>query len=81
MNVSRAQIVVRGLTHSCPNCGAHTLFKQGTFFRLNRSCPACGSARVKRMLSLFAMKSEGGAVASTVPSGGGSCCGGGCSCH
>ena len=46
------------------------------------SCPACGSAHVKRMLSRFAMKSEGGPVASTVPAGGGGgCCGGGCSCH
>jgi putative FmdB family regulatory protein len=45
------------------------------------SCPSCGSARVKRMLSLFSMKSEGGPVASTVPAGGGGCCGGGCACH
>ena len=42
MNVSRAQIVTRGLTHCCPNCGAHTLFKPGTLFRLNRTCPSCG---------------------------------------
>ena len=46
------------------------------------SCPSCGSAMVKRMLSLFSMKSEGGPVASSMPAGGGgSCCGGGCSCH
>ena len=46
------------------------------------TCPACGSAEVKRMLSLFAMKSEGGPVASSVAAGGGGgCCGGGCSCH
>ena len=46
------------------------------------SCPSCGSAHVKRMLSLFSMKSEGGAVASSMPAGGGGgCCGGGCSCH
>ena len=46
------------------------------------SCPSCGSGSVKRMLSLFAMKSEGGPVASSMPaSGGGGCCGGGCACH
>jgi putative FmdB family regulatory protein len=45
------------------------------------SCPACGSAQVKRMLSLFALKSDGGSVASSLPAGGGGCCGGGCSCH
>ena len=46
------------------------------------SCPACGSAEVKRMLSLFAMKSDGGPVASSMPAGGGGgCCGGGCACH
>jgi putative FmdB family regulatory protein len=46
------------------------------------TCPTCGSAQVKRMLSLFAMKSDGGSpVASTVPAGGGACCGGGCACH
>jgi putative FmdB family regulatory protein len=45
-------------------------------------CPTCGSARVKRMLSLFSMKSDGGPVASSVPAGGGGgCCGGGCACH
>ena len=46
------------------------------------SCPSCGSGAVKRMLSLFSMKSEGGPVASSVPAGGGGgCCGGGCGCH
>ena len=46
------------------------------------SCPSCGSASVKRMLSLFSMKSEGGPVASSVQAGvGGGCCGGGCGCH
>ena len=44
------------------------------------ACPACGSGNVKRTLSLFAVKSDGGAVASSMPAGGG-CCGGGCSCH
>ena len=47
------------------------------------SCPACGSGSVKRMLSLFAMKTDGGPVASSMPAGGGGgCCGGGgCACH
>jgi uncharacterized protein (DUF983 family) len=40
--VSRAQIIVRGLTNRCPNCGAPTLFKQGTLFQLNRECSHCG---------------------------------------
>ena len=44
------------------------------------TCPACSSAEVKRRLSLFAMKTHGADVA-TMPSGGGGCCGGGCSCH
>lgn len=41
MKVTRAQIVFRGLTHRCPNCGAKTLFKPGTFFKINPVCPAC----------------------------------------
>jgi len=44
-------------------------------------CPSCGGGNVKRTLSLFALKSDGGPVASSVPAGGGGCCGGGCSCH
>lgn len=42
MKVTRGQIVARGLTHRCPNCGAKTLFKSGTLFRLNKQCPSCG---------------------------------------
>ena len=42
MNVTRGQIVARGLSHCCPNCGAHSLFKEGTLFQLNRECPRCG---------------------------------------
>ena len=44
------------------------------------SCPACTGGNVKRKLSLFAFKAEGGAMSTAMPSGG-SCCGGGCSCH
>lgn len=42
MNVTRSQIVARGLTNRCPNCGEHTLFRSGTLFRLNQKCPTCG---------------------------------------
>jgi uncharacterized protein (DUF983 family) len=42
MNVTRARIIARGLANCCPNCGAHTLFKSGTWFRLNPACPNCG---------------------------------------
>jgi uncharacterized protein (DUF983 family) len=42
MNVSRVQIVTRGLTHCCPNCGSRTLFKAGTLFQINQRCPSCG---------------------------------------
>ena len=42
MNVTRLQIVFRGLTHRCPNCGSRTLFQRGNVFRVNKTCPACG---------------------------------------
>ncbi|AHF89428.1 hypothetical protein OpiT1DRAFT_01687 [Opitutaceae bacterium TAV1] len=42
MKVTRAQIIVRGLTLRCPNCGGRTLFRKGAPFRLNRECPQCG---------------------------------------
>ena len=42
MNVTRVQIVARGLTNCCPNCGSRTLFKPGTLFQLNKQCPNCG---------------------------------------
>lgn len=42
MNVTRAQIIARGLTHRCPNCGSRTLFKPGTLFRVNARCEPCG---------------------------------------
>lgn len=40
--VTRVQIVVRGLTNCCPNCGARTLFKAGSLFKVNQHCSACG---------------------------------------
>jgi len=41
-NVTRGQIVARGLTNCCPNCGGKTLFQRGTLFRVNKECPQCG---------------------------------------
>ncbi|HET7342080.1 MAG TPA: zinc ribbon domain-containing protein [Methylomirabilota bacterium] len=45
------------------------------------SCPACASRDITRKLSVFGLKSDSGAVASSMPSGGGCCGGGGCGCH
>ncbi len=42
MNVTRGQIVGRGLTCRCPNCGGKTLFQPEKRFRVNPSCPQCG---------------------------------------
>ena len=42
MNVTKGQIVSRGLSHCCPNCGAKKLFKDGTLFEMNPECPECG---------------------------------------
>ena len=42
MKVTRLQIVARGLTNRCPNCGGRTLFKPGAFLKVNPACPACG---------------------------------------
>ena len=42
MKVTRGQILARGLTHRCPNCGGRTLFKSGRFFEVNQECSQCG---------------------------------------
>lgn len=42
MNVTRVQIVARGLTHRCPNCGHRTLFTPGKMFHVNKTCGDCG---------------------------------------
>jgi DNA-directed RNA polymerase subunit RPC12/RpoP len=42
MKITRGQIIARGLTNRCPNCGGRTLFKAGTFFETNQECPQCG---------------------------------------
>jgi uncharacterized protein (DUF983 family) len=42
MKVSRVQIVARGLTNCCTNCGGRTLFVPGSLFKVNKQCSACG---------------------------------------
>jgi uncharacterized protein (DUF983 family) len=42
LKVTRLQIVARGLTNRCPNCGGRTLFQSGSLFRVNPECPRCG---------------------------------------
>ena len=42
MKVTRLQIVARGLSNRCPNCGGRTLFREGTLFQVNAACPRCG---------------------------------------
>ncbi len=42
MKVTSAQIISRGLTLRCPNCGGRTLFQAGLSLELNKSCPSCG---------------------------------------
>lgn len=42
MKVTRGEIFARGITNCCPNCGEHTLFKEGTLFEINSECPTCG---------------------------------------
>ena len=47
MKVTQGQIITRGLTNCCPNCGGKTLFRTGSHFELNKDCPACGLKIVK----------------------------------
>jgi uncharacterized protein (DUF983 family) len=42
MHVTRRQIITRGLSGDCPNCGGHTLFKPGARFSINEQCAHCG---------------------------------------
>ena len=42
MQVTRVQIIGRGLTNRCPNCGGRTLIQSGTLFKVTKDCPACG---------------------------------------
>jgi uncharacterized protein (DUF983 family) len=42
MPVTKAQIISRGVTNRCPNCGHRTLFPPRSF-RIRRRCPECGT--------------------------------------
>ena len=42
MKVTRVQIVTRGLTNCCTNCGGRTLFVPGSLFKVNKQCSTCG---------------------------------------
>jgi uncharacterized protein (DUF983 family) len=42
MKVTRRQIIARGLTNRCPNCGGRTLCRVGKLFELNGECARCG---------------------------------------
>ena len=42
MKVTQGQVIARGFSNRCPNCGGHRLFKEGTLFQLNDECPDCG---------------------------------------
>jgi len=42
MNVSKTQILARGMAGRCPNCGEKTLFPRGSL-RIRRRCPVCGT--------------------------------------
>ena len=41
MQVTRVQLIARGLTNCSPNCGARTLFVPGSLFKVNKECRAC----------------------------------------
>jgi uncharacterized protein (DUF983 family) len=40
--VTRIDIVTRGLTNRCPNCGASSLFEKGSWFKISKACSVCG---------------------------------------
>lgn len=42
MAVSAGQLIARGFTHRCPNCGRHTLFAGINWLRANEQCRECG---------------------------------------
>jgi uncharacterized protein (DUF983 family) len=42
MAVDRWQIIVRGASWRCPNCGQRTLFEERRVFKVNPTCPSCG---------------------------------------
>lgn len=42
MQVTRGQIIARGVRNRCPNCGGRTLFQEGRFFDIADACRTCG---------------------------------------
>lgn len=42
MSVTKREIITRGLTNRCPNCGHHTLFAPKSL-SVRRRCPECGT--------------------------------------
>ena len=42
LQVTRWQIIGRGLTNRCPNCGGRTLFEPGKLFDIAKQCSRCG---------------------------------------
>lgn len=42
MSVTKTQILQRGFSRRCPNCGERTLFPPRSF-RVRRRCPQCGT--------------------------------------
>lgn len=42
MAVTQQQVIQRGLTNCCPNCGGKTLFRPEHPLTLQRSCQSCG---------------------------------------
>jgi putative FmdB family regulatory protein len=64
--------------YRCSGCGEQ--FEKFMHASTTVACPRCDSSKVTRLLSLVGVKT-GGSVMSSVPAGGGGCCGGGCGCH
>ena len=42
MRVTKSQIIARGFTHRCPNCGHRTLFPPRSL-KIRPRCPDCGT--------------------------------------
>ena len=42
MAVTAGQLIARGFTHRCPNCGNHTLFAGFNWLKANDVCRVCG---------------------------------------
>jgi putative FmdB family regulatory protein len=63
---------------ACLDCGAHADVRASLAEKaagLEPACARCGSARMRRLLSAFAMRSSG---APQPAAAGGGCCGGAC---